>query len=257
MAENINIYFTGTAGSGKTTMVAAFRDWMSEHGYDSIPVNLDPGAEVLPYTPEVDIRHWLRLDEVIEQFGLGPNGAQVAAADLIAVNAEKVREAFDDIETDYFLMDTPGQIELFAFRDGAPHTIDVFGRDRSMVVFIFDPTMAQTPSGFVSLLMLSATVQFRLGLPQINVLGKADTLDAGELNEIMKWSLDYYALYNAVLESKGGMEKNLAVELFQALDAMGALSSFFPVSSLEKTGFEDIYTVVQQVFAGGEDLEPR
>jgi len=257
MSESINIYFTGTAGSGKTTMVAAFNEWMAEHGYDSVPINLDPGAEELPYKPEVDIRHWLRLDEIMNEFGLGPNGAQVAAADLTALNAEKVKEGFEDIDTSYFLMDTPGQIELFAFRDGTPHTIDVFGRDRSIIVYIFDPTMAQTPSGFVSLMMLSATVQFRLGLPQINVLGKADTLAPEKFNEIMGWSLDRYALSNAVLDSVGGMEKNLAVELFQVLETMGVLNSFFPISSTERTGFEDLYNVVQQVFAGGEDLEAQ
>jgi ribosomal protein S18 acetylase RimI-like enzyme len=32
---------------------------------DAITVNLDPGAENLPYEPDVDIRDWISLEEVI------------------------------------------------------------------------------------------------------------------------------------------------------------------------------------------------
>ena len=95
-----NIYFVGTAGSGKSTMVGAFKRWLDDNEIDSIVVNLDPGAEKLPYVPDVDSREWINLDEVMSQYGLGPNGAQIVAADLMAVNIKKVSDILDTIATD-------------------------------------------------------------------------------------------------------------------------------------------------------------
>ena len=37
-----NVYFVGTAGSGKSTMVGAFRKWLDDNEIDSCTVNLDP-----------------------------------------------------------------------------------------------------------------------------------------------------------------------------------------------------------------------
>ena len=72
-----NIYFIGTAGSGKSSLVSAFQEWMTLQGLDCITVNLDPGVEFMPYEPDVDIRDWVRVGEVMRDYGLGPNGAQI------------------------------------------------------------------------------------------------------------------------------------------------------------------------------------
>src|SRR5436189_5402684 len=92
-----NLYFLGTAGSGKSTMVYAFQLWMNSQGLDCVTVNLDPGAEALQYSPDLDVRDYVDLREVMEEEDLGPNDAQVAAADIIAMNAKElanVREPF-------------------------------------------------------------------------------------------------------------------------------------------------------------------
>ena len=56
----------------------------------------------------------------MEEYELGPNGALIAASDLIAVNLNSVKEELDDLKPDYILVDTPGQLELFAFKDSGP-----------------------------------------------------------------------------------------------------------------------------------------
>ncbi|EQD44927.1 Protein of unknown function, ATP binding protein, partial [mine drainage metagenome] len=61
MDEPGTIYFTGTAGAGKTTCVRAFSDWMRSAGYDTTVVNLDPGLEDASFEPDVDVREWVRL----------------------------------------------------------------------------------------------------------------------------------------------------------------------------------------------------
>src|SRR2546426_12321509 len=74
-----NLYFIGTAGCGKSTMVRAFHGWLAAQGLDAVTVNLDPGAERTPYEVDIDVRDWIRLAEVMEEHRLGPNGAQVLA----------------------------------------------------------------------------------------------------------------------------------------------------------------------------------
>ena len=184
MDEPGTIYFTGTAGAGKTTFVRAFADWMKSAGYETTVVNLDPGSEETTLDPAVDIREWVRLSDIQDEYGLGPNGAQIAAADMIALKIFDVKQAIEELKTDYVLIDTPGQVELFAFREASKAVVDALSGDRSQIAFLFDPALARTPGGFVSLLLLSATVEFRFRLPMINVLTKSDVLSAEQIAEL-------------------------------------------------------------------------
>ena len=40
-------------------------------------VNLDPAAEDIVYTPSVDIRELISLEDVMEELNLGPNGGLI------------------------------------------------------------------------------------------------------------------------------------------------------------------------------------
>ncbi len=249
-----NLYFIGTAGSGKSTMVYAFQLWMNSQGLDCVTVNLDPGAESLAYAPDVDVKDWVDLDRIIQEQGLGPNGAQVAAADMLALNAREVAEVLETFETSYFLIDTPGQIELFTFRSSGPAIVDAFGREDSSFVYLNDPNLVRTASGFVSSVLLSAIVQFRHALPFINVLSKSDLLSEAELEQVVKWSLDPIALYEALFSDAATPKTLLDVEFLKSMETIGVYRRLFPVSSELMFGFEEVYNQVQQVFEGGEDL---
>src|SRR5437660_12222026 len=115
-----NLYFIGTAGSGKSTMVYAFQLWMNSQGLDCVTVNLDPGAEALQYSPDLDVRDYVDLREVMEEEDLGPNGAQVAAADMIAMNEKELANVLETFQTNFNLIDTSGKIELFNFLASGP-----------------------------------------------------------------------------------------------------------------------------------------
>jgi GPN-loop GTPase len=256
MEEPGTVYFTGTAGAGKTTLVRAFGEWMRTAGYDATVVNLDPGNESTDWEPDVDIREWVRLSDMQDEYGLGPNGAQVAAADMIALKIFEVKQAIQELKSDYVLVDTPGQIELFAFREASRAVVDALSGDRSLITFLFDPALARTPSGFVSLLMLSATVEFRFRLPMSNVLAKADVLPPERLAEVAAWSDDPNQLYEAVTRDAPTPDTQLSTELFRAIESMGPLTGLLPVSAKDGSGLEAFYHACQAAFAGGEDLEP-
>jgi GPN-loop GTPase len=256
MEEPGTVYFTGTAGAGKTTFVRAFAQWMRSAGYDATLVNLDPGSEGEDGGFDVDIREWVRLADIQDEYGLGPNGAQVAAADMIALKIFDVKQAVQELKSDYVLVDTPGQIELFAFREASKAIVDALSGDRSVLAFLFDPALARVPGGFVSLLMLSATLEFRFRLPMVNVLSKSDVLTPVQLAEIMSWSDEPGQLYEAVTRDVPTPDVQLSTELFRAVETMGPLLGLLPTSAKDGTGLEGFYQSCQRVFGGGEDLEP-
>jgi GPN-loop GTPase len=254
--EPATLFFTGTAGAGKTSLVRAVYEWMKETGLDSARVNLDPGSDEGPEEWEVDIREWVRLTDVMTEYGLGPNGAQVAAADLIALKVFEVKQAIAELRTDYILVDTPGQVELFAFRESSRAIVDALGGERGLMMFLFDPTLARTASGFVSLQLLSANVEFRFRLPMVNVLAKSDLLKPELLEEVLRWGDEPDVLEAAVRSEYPAPEVELSAEMFRALAALGPQTALLPTSSGQRTGIEAVYRAAQHALAGGEDVEP-
>lgn len=256
MEEPGTVYFTGTAGAGKTRLVRAFQAWMKSAGYDVITVNLDPGNEAEAFEPDVDIREWVRLADVMDEYGLGPNGAQVAASDLIALKIFEVKQAVAELKSDYVLVDTPGQVELFAFRESSKAIVDALSGDRSTIAFLFDPALAKSASGFVSLLLLSATVEFRFRLPMVNLLSKSDLLAPEQVAELTAWGDDTENLLAAVEAEAPTPDVQLSAATLRAIAALSPLATLLPTSSEDGTGLENLYRAAQRNFAGGEDIEP-
>ena len=248
-----NIYFVGTAGSGKSTMVGAFKKWLDDNEIDSIIINLDPGAEKLPYVPDIDIREWINLEDVMSQCGLGPNGAQIAAADLMAVNIDKISSVLDTYDVDYVLIDTPGQLELFAFRESSQVVVKALGKERSLMVYLSDPTLYRSANGFVSTMTLASLVQFRMNMPIINLLSKADVLKENEIDRIIDWYNNPDSLYGCLLDEDKDPESVIGMELFRALEDTGVFGEMRSVSSETGVGLPEIYAAVQLQFHGGDD----
>ncbi len=252
------VYFVGTAGSGKSTLVGAFSEWCEFQGFRVSKMNLDPGAEGMPYAPDIDIRDWVHLDNVMAEYDLGPNGAQVVAADLMAMNIRDIAAAVQGFEQDdLLLIDTPGQMELFAFRQSSSVIVDALGKNDSMLMFLADPMLSATAPGFVSNLMLYAMCQFRFSLPVCSLLSKADLLGQDDIDRMMQWSSDPYSLYGALTDEQVTPQSILSIEMFKAMENMGMYPGLMPVSSQSALGMEDVYNAVQQVFEGGEDLQSQ
>jgi hypothetical protein len=250
----IVIYFIGTAGSGKSTMTNAFYLWLQRLEKDVATMNLDPGAEWLPYAPDIDVREWVSLPEVMSRYSLGPNGAQIMCADLVAFKAHELKEALEEVNAEYVLADTPGQLELFAFRESGRAIVNALMPDRSFVAFLFDPVVAKAPEGFASLLMLSASLNFRFSLPFANILSKTDLLAEEEKEMILNWSVDSDEFLSALERNPATLRTELNIELFKALENLGIYKALIPVSAENFYGFEDLYAEVQNFYAGGEEL---
>lgn len=255
--DPVYVYVVGTAGSGKSRFTAGFQRYLQQMGHEVSTLNLDPGAEALPYVPDVDIRDWVRLADVMEQYELGPNGAQVMAADLIALRLGDIEAALSDFRGPFVIVDTPGQTELFVFRESGRITMEMLAPKRSLILFLFDPFLARHPSAFVSQLMLSATVQFRFGVPVQNLVTKSDLLKADELERIQSWSTSSDALADALYNEKPDLYTQMTTDVQRVLDAMGAFTAATPISSESLEGMADALAAIENAFFGSEALESQ
>lgn len=73
----------GPPGSGKTTYCAGMHQFLSAVGRKSSIVNLDPANEQqqhgAPAPCAVDVREYVRLEDIMADEDLGPNGAVLYA----------------------------------------------------------------------------------------------------------------------------------------------------------------------------------
>ena len=254
MGQQIYIYFIGTAGSGKSTLTNCFKQWMTSQGFTTTTVNLDPGAENLPYDPDVDIRDWISLKAVMDDYGLGPNGAQIACADMLALNTSDVKESIDSFKSDYVLMDTPGQLELFVFREAGKYIIEFMNPKQSMIAYLLDPGLARTASGFVSQLLLSISTSFRLNHPQVNILSKSDLIPDGERGLVKKWSDDIDELEAAIMSEDASIYREMSNGILNLLREFSGQIQMIQTGKENLLGIDNLYTLIQMQFHGGEDL---
>src|SRR4030043_1961481 len=118
------VFIIGTAGSGKSLFTAAFSEWLKMSKQDVAVVNLDPGTLKLPYSPDVDIRNYVDVGNLMEKYGLGPNGALILAADLIADEIENVAKDIEAANAALVIVDRRGTVEWFAFRASGPYIVN-------------------------------------------------------------------------------------------------------------------------------------
>jgi GTPase SAR1 family protein len=251
------VYFVGTAGSGKSTLVNTMKEWMENLSYDAITVNLDPGAEFLPYTPDIDIRENISLESVMQNYNLGPNGAQIVAADLVVQEADRIRELVDSYDSDYTLIDTPGQLELFAFRGSSSQLISSLGDESNAMLYLFDSVLMKNPESYVSSRFLALSVMTRFYIPFLNVVSKADLLEPAERNRIERWDRNRNELIKDLREGSASLNVQLSEAILGGSESLDILGESVFASSENDEGMEDIYSFLQKIFFGSDDLEKR
>ncbi len=248
------IFVTGTAGSGKSLLTSSLVSWYREKSQDAITVNLDPGVLSLPYDPDVDIRTQIDLQQVMTDYSLGPNGALIFANDLIASKLANIQEEIDSTAADFAIVDTPGQIELFAFRESGPYVARGLQADSKVLLFLVDSLVASSPTNFLSLVLLSASVKLRMDMPQLQLLSKTDLAQQAAA-EIIKWSREEALFEEALSKIKSGDEYTLYTQLFRGLKRGPLSTNLFPISSYTREGFVALIGELSRIFNAGEDLE--
>jgi GTPase SAR1 family protein len=246
------IFVIGTAGSGKSLLTSSLDEKLKVEKQKVATVNLDPGVFNLPYVPDIDIRNDIDINQIMEEYELGPNGGLVLAADLIAEEAERLGGKIEDLQSDVVIVDTPGQMELFAFRASGPYIANELTKEQKAIVYLFDAVFSFNPLNYVSNMFLSAAVYNRFFFPQLHVLSKSDLLSPEEANRIVEWSCDPEALETVIEEKLSGTRRLLSRDVIHAIYRMGLQFQLMPVSGKTNQGLTELCSALERILSGGE-----
>lgn len=122
----------GPPGAGKSTYCNGMHQFLGAIGRKCSVVNLDPANDKTSYPCALDVRDLVRLEDIMEEDKLGPNGGVLYALEELENNFDWLENGlkelggmsdmswlhtftdwFDEFSEDYILFDCPGQVELF------------------------------------------------------------------------------------------------------------------------------------------------
>jgi len=247
------VFVIGPAGSGKSTFVKEFSEYLEDFDIHNVKVNMDPAVDKLPYEPDVDIRDYITATELEEKLGLGPNGAIIAATDLSVNYLREVKNSIMCLKPGYVLIDTPGQMELFTFRSSGAEIVTQIAEERSCILFLLDSALVATASTFTSSILLSISVYYRFNLPQIILLNKIDLMSENEVERVVEWVNCPDKLLTDLRNEGQSTIIQVNETIVQALADFMTVFSTIPMSAKYRKAFEDIYAKLQQIYVGGED----
>ena len=248
------IFVTGTAGAGKSLLTSKIKEYYAKNATFPITLNLDPGVASLPYSPDIDVRDYIDLSTIMEKYELGSNGSLIMANDLIATKIDDIQKEADTISPDYLIVDTPGQIELYAYRQSGPFFVNEFVAEEKMNLFLFDGTMVSSPSNFVSLTLLSTSIRLRLGLPTVNVITKTDLIQE-KLEQVLSWSGTDSQLEADLAGELNGDTFSLVSDMLSSLNRHDFQQDLIPVSNLTGDGMVSLQSALSRTINLGEELE--
>ncbi|KAI8971289.1 hypothetical protein BD414DRAFT_518097 [Trametes punicea] len=182
----------GSPGSGKSTYCYGKHQLFTALHRPISIVNLDPANETIPYPCAVDISSLIKLEDVMDEFGLGPNGGMLYCMEYLEANYDWLEDRLKELDKDdYVLFDLPGQVELSTNHPSVKNIIRKLTKSgfRLAAVHLCDAHYVTDASKYVSVLMLSLRAMLHLELPHINVLSKVDLITQyGDLD----FNLDFY-----------------------------------------------------------------
>ena len=241
-----NLILVGPAGSGKTTLTKALGEWMTKEGFSVSYLNLDPGTQFVPYSASFDVRELVTVQELMEKEGLGSNGALIKASEIIEEKMDLILKRIEGTASDFTIIDTPGQMELFLFRRLGPILASGL-KGRIASIFTIDPGLLRNHSDFAVLKLMGLVVELRLGVPSIEVINKTDLYGTKRFNEL---EADFYA----GKFSPAGLSEELASRLCAAIETLGKRKRVIAVSGKKGTGMEDLYKSLGELFCSCGDL---
>ncbi len=248
------IFISGTAGAGKSLLTSKLYEYYTKNGAFAAVLNLDPGVESLPYTCDIDVRDYVDIVSIMQQYDLGPNGALIMANDLIASKIDDIQNEVNRVNPDYLIVDTPGQIELFAYRSSGPFLVENISSEEKTSIFLFDGALITSPVNFVSIALLATSIRLRLKLSTINVLTKTDLIGT-KLKDILQWTTSLSTLENAIAKEADGEIYTLTTNILRGLNLGGFAQGLIPVSNVTGDGFVNLEGALSRILNLGEEVE--
>jgi GTPase SAR1 family protein len=201
----VALVIIGMAGSGKTTLMQRLTAHLHQNKVPIYVLNLDPAVARVPYGANIDIRDTINYKEVMKQYTLGPNGGILTSLNLFATRFDQVMALFEKRAStvNYFLVDTPGQIEVFNWSASGSIMLETIASSfPTVIVYVIDTPRSASPTTFMSNMLYACSVLYKTRLPLLLVFNKTDVVDH---TFAVEWMNDFEAFHAAVDAEKSYM----------------------------------------------------
>lgn len=230
-------------------------------------MNLDPAVLNVPYEANIDIRDSINYKEVMKQYSLGPNGGILTSLNLFSTKIDQIitllekranpEEGSKTLPPGHFLVDTPGQIEVFVWSASGSILLESLASSfPTVVAYIIDTPRSSSTSTFMSNMLYACSILYKTKLPMILVFNKTDVQDADFAKE---WMTDFEKFQEALHEeeNKGvfggegfgggsGYMGSLLNSMSLMLEEFYSHLSMVAVSSMEGDGIDEFFDAVEQ-----------
>lgn len=250
------ILMVGMAGSGKSTLLQRIRAELSMRKKSGYAINLDPAVSTVPYACNIDIRDTVNYKKVMQQYELGPNGAIVTSLNLFSTRFDQVINILKERSTgseplDYVLVDTPGQIEVFAWSASGTVITNMLSEFRCVIVFVVDTHRVLAPTTFMANMLYACSVLYKAQLPFVLAFNKTDIADDSGPRQ---WMVDLEAFQTA-MDGEGertGYIASLMRSLGWALDSFYDSIPTVSVSAATGKGMDELFAAVDEALEEDE-----
>ncbi|KAL5639135.1 hypothetical protein ACGC1H_006599 [Rhizoctonia solani] len=185
----------GSPGSGKSTYAFGKQQLLAALQRPIAVVNLDPANDHVPYKCDIDIASLISLQDVMDEYGLGPNGGMLYCMEYLDANFDWLEEQLRTLNLlngdSYVVFDIPGQVELSSDHASLKNVVGKLEKlgFRLAAVHLCDAYYVTDAAKYISVLLLSLRTMLHMGLPHVNVLSKLDLLSRyGDLD----FNLEFY-----------------------------------------------------------------
>jgi GTPase SAR1 family protein len=139
------------------------QQFMSAIGRKCSVVNLDPANDQTSYPCAIDVRDLIKLEDIMEEDSLGPNGGVLYALEELEQNMEWLEEGLSELGEDYVLFDCPGQVELYTHHSSLRN---IFFKLQKLGYRVRIPITSNNPRGiFADFGTACSSTSFRFILP--------------------------------------------------------------------------------------------
>ena len=230
-------------------------------------LNLDPAVLSVPFEANIDIRDSINYKEVMKQYNLGPNGGILTSLNLFSTKVDQILSLMEKRSTPstdaksrpphHFLIDTPGQIEVFVWSASGSILLESLASSfPTVIAYIIDTPRTSSTSTFMSNMLYACSILYKTKLPMILVFNKTDVQDAEFAKE---WMTDFEKFQAALRdeEDKGvfggdgfgggsGYMSSLLNSMSLMLEEFYSHLSMVAVSSTTGDGVDDFFEAVEE-----------
>jgi len=252
----------GPAGCGKSTYCSFVEKHAQATKRNISIINLDPAAEHFSYTPVVDIRDLISVEDVMEdeELKLGPNGGLIYCMEYFMEHMDWFYEQIGESDGDYLIFDCPGQIELYTHMNIMKRFVSQLETWSFAVcgIYTIDAHFLTERTKFIAGALTSLSAMVNMEIPHISIITKMDLMSKKDKKRLeMYLEPDAEALLSGEVETEWNKRfLKLTAAIGKILDNY-SMVRFYPLDIRKDSMLENLLLLVDQAIGVSEDADVK